>query len=99
MKVLSDEVKRKQYDTYGAAGFDPHRAGANQQQYYRAGGTSIDPEELFRKIFGEFTGGMHFGNIHNIFEQRPEVRTPVAVASTFSLELAKQTCTECVIEV
>ncbi|XP_044043200.1 dnaJ homolog subfamily A member 3, mitochondrial-like isoform X1 [Siniperca chuatsi] len=71
-EVLSDEVKRKQYDTYGAAGFDPNRAGAGQQQYYRAGGTNIDPEELFRKIFGEFTGGMNFGDIHNMFEQRPE---------------------------
>uniref|UniRef100_A0A3Q3K796 DnaJ homolog subfamily A member 3, mitochondrial n=1 Tax=Monopterus albus TaxID=43700 RepID=A0A3Q3K796_MONAL len=68
-EVLSDEVKRKQYDTYGAAGFDPSRAGAGQQQYYRAGGATIDPEELFRKIFGEFTGGMGFGNM---FEQRPE---------------------------
>ncbi|KAK9540961.1 hypothetical protein VZT92_003376 [Zoarces viviparus] len=72
-EVLSDEVKRKQYDTYGAAGFDPGRAGsAGQQQYYRAGGTNIDPEELFRKIFGEFTGGKGFGDIHNMFEQRPE---------------------------
>uniref|UniRef100_A0A8C9WR48 DnaJ heat shock protein family (Hsp40) member A3 n=1 Tax=Sander lucioperca TaxID=283035 RepID=A0A8C9WR48_SANLU len=72
-EVLSDEVKRKQYDTYGAAGFDASRAGAaGQQQYYRAGGTNIDPEELFRKIFGEFTGGMGFGGIHNMFEQRPE---------------------------
>lgn len=88
MKVLSDEVKRKQYDTYGAAGFDPNRAGQNQQQYYRTGGTSIDPEELFRKIFGEFTGGMHFGNIHNMFEQRPEVRTPIAVATTLTLRMS-----------
>ncbi|XP_040003003.1 dnaJ homolog subfamily A member 3, mitochondrial-like isoform X2 [Xiphias gladius] len=71
-EILSDDVKRKQYDTYGAAGFDPSRAGAGQQQYYRAGGTSIDPEELFRKIFGEFTGGMGFGDIHSMFEQRPE---------------------------
>ncbi|XP_019131937.2 dnaJ homolog subfamily A member 3, mitochondrial isoform X1 [Larimichthys crocea] len=70
-EVLSDEVKKKQYDTYGAAGFDPNR-GAGQQQYYRAGGTSIDPEELFRKIFGEFTGGMGFGGFNNMFEQRPE---------------------------
>ncbi|XP_068455686.1 dnaJ homolog subfamily A member 3, mitochondrial-like isoform X2 [Clinocottus analis] len=72
-EVLSDELKRKQYDTYGAAGFDPSRGGsAGQQQYYRAGGTNIDPEELFRKIFGEFTGGRGFGDIHNVFEQRPE---------------------------
>lgn len=75
-------MKRKQYDTYGSAGFNPNRAGAGQQQYYRAGGASIDPEELFRKIFGEFTGGMGFGDIHNMFEQRPEVRTPITVAST-----------------
>uniref|UniRef100_A0A1A7XZE8 DnaJ homolog subfamily A member 3, mitochondrial n=1 Tax=Iconisemion striatum TaxID=60296 RepID=A0A1A7XZE8_9TELE len=71
-EVLSDEVKRRQYDTYGAAGFDPNRAEAGQQQYYRAGGTTIDPEELFRKIFGEFTGGMGFGDINNMFDQRPE---------------------------
>ncbi|XP_062244674.1 dnaJ homolog subfamily A member 3, mitochondrial-like isoform X1 [Platichthys flesus] len=71
-EVLSDEVKRKQYDTYGAAGFDPSRAGAGQQQYYRSAGTNIDPEELFRTIFGEFTGGQGFGDINNMFEQRPE---------------------------
>uniref|UniRef100_A0A669EVA0 DnaJ homolog subfamily A member 3, mitochondrial n=1 Tax=Oreochromis niloticus TaxID=8128 RepID=A0A669EVA0_ORENI len=71
-EVLSDEVKRKQYDTYGVSGFDPNRAGAGQQQYYRAGGATIDPEELFRKIFGEFTGGMGFGNINSMFEERPE---------------------------
>lgn len=73
-KVLSDEVKRKQYDTYGPEGFDPNRGRAGQQQYYKAGGATLDPEELFRKIFGEFTGG--FGNINSIFEQRPEVRAP-----------------------
>ncbi|XP_034388675.1 dnaJ homolog subfamily A member 3, mitochondrial-like isoform X2 [Cyclopterus lumpus] len=71
-EVLSDELKRKQYDTYGATGFDPSRAGSAGQQHYKAGGTNIDPEELFRKIFGEFTGGMGFGDIHNMFEQRPE---------------------------
>uniref|UniRef100_A0A1A8DCY1 DnaJ homolog subfamily A member 3, mitochondrial n=1 Tax=Nothobranchius kadleci TaxID=1051664 RepID=A0A1A8DCY1_NOTKA len=71
-EVLSDEVKRKQYDTYGAAGFDPNRTEAGQQQYYRAGGATIDPEELFRKIFGEFTGGMGFGDMNNMFDQRPE---------------------------
>ncbi|CAL8333889.1 unnamed protein product [Lota lota] len=72
-EVLSDEVKRKQYDTYGAAGFDPGRgAGAGQQQYYRAGSASVDPEELFRKIFGEFAGGRGFGDFGSMFEQRPE---------------------------
>ncbi|XP_036798231.1 dnaJ homolog subfamily A member 3, mitochondrial isoform X1 [Oncorhynchus mykiss] len=73
-EVLSDEVKRKQYDTYGAAGFDPSQAGggAGGQQYWRAGGASIDPEEMFRKIFGEFTGAQGFGDFNSMFEQRPE---------------------------
>ncbi|XP_054897570.1 dnaJ homolog subfamily A member 3, mitochondrial-like [Poeciliopsis prolifica] len=71
-EVLSDEVKRKQYDTYGAAAFDPNRAGAGQQQYYRAGGSTVDPEELFRKIFGDFRGAMGFGDFSNLFDQPPE---------------------------
>ncbi|XP_028259475.1 dnaJ homolog subfamily A member 3, mitochondrial-like isoform X2 [Parambassis ranga] len=70
-EVLSDEVKRKQYDTHGAAGFDPNRAGAGQQQY-RAGTTNINPEELFRNIFGEFSGGMGFRDIHSMFDQTPQ---------------------------
>lgn len=74
--MLSDEVKRKQYDTYGAAGFDPGQAGGGPggQQYWRAGGASVDPEEMFRKIFGEFTGAQGFGDFNSMFEQRPEVR-------------------------
>ncbi|XP_034044872.1 dnaJ homolog subfamily A member 3, mitochondrial-like [Thalassophryne amazonica] len=71
-EVLSDEVKRKQYDTYGAAGFDPNHAEAGQQQYYRASSTTMDPEELYRKIFGEFAGGMGFGDINSMFDHRPE---------------------------
>ncbi|XP_060767353.1 dnaJ heat shock protein family (Hsp40) member A3b [Neoarius graeffei] len=64
-EVLSDEVKRKQYDTYGSAG--PSASGAGQQ-YWQAG-TTIDPEELFRKIFGEFAGAQGFGNFSSVFEQ------------------------------
>lgn len=74
-QVLSDEVKRKQYDTYGSAGFDPGQAGAGQQQYWR-GGATLDPEELFRKIFGEFSGGRgfsDFGDFNSIFHQQQEV--------------------------
>ncbi len=69
-KTLSDELKRKQYDTYGSAG--PGASGAGQQ-YWR-GGATVDPEELFRKIFGEFAGGRGFGDLNSIFEQAPEVR-------------------------
>lgn len=72
-QVLSDEGKRKQYDTYGSAGFDAGQAGAGHQQYW-GGGASIDPEELFRKIFGEFSGARGFGDFNAIFDQPQEVR-------------------------
>ncbi|XP_062874470.1 dnaJ heat shock protein family (Hsp40) member A3a [Trichomycterus rosablanca] len=70
-ETLSDEVKRKQYDTYGTAGFDTGRAGAGHQQYW-SGGASVDPEELFRKIFGEFSGARGFGDFNAIFDQPQE---------------------------
>lgn len=69
--MLSDEVKRKQYDTYGTAGFDTGSAGAGRQ--YWGGGPTIDPEELFRKIFGEFSGSP-FGDFQGVFDQPQEVR-------------------------
>lgn len=68
-EVLSDDVKRKEYDTYGqtseqmgrqGGGFHPGAGhgpqGFSQQWQYRS---TIDPEELFRKIFGDagFRGG------------------------------------------
>lgn len=62
-EVLSDDVKRKEYDTYGqtseqmgrqGGGFHPGAGagpqGFSQQWQYRS---TIDPEELFRKIFGD----------------------------------------------
>uniref|UniRef100_A0A671RML5 DnaJ homolog subfamily A member 3, mitochondrial n=1 Tax=Sinocyclocheilus anshuiensis TaxID=1608454 RepID=A0A671RML5_9TELE len=70
-EVLSDEVKRNQYDTSGSAGFDAGQAGAGHQQYW-GGGSSIDPEELFRKIFGEFSGARGFGDFSAIFDQPQE---------------------------
>ncbi|XP_040295390.1 dnaJ homolog subfamily A member 3, mitochondrial isoform X1 [Bufo bufo] len=68
-EVLSDEVKRKQYDAYGTADFAAG-AGGGGQQYWR-GGPTVDPEELFRKIFGEFSGSP-FGDFNNIFDQPQE---------------------------
>ncbi|XP_053327436.1 dnaJ homolog subfamily A member 3, mitochondrial isoform X2 [Spea bombifrons] len=70
-EVLSDEVKRKQYDTYGTADFGAGGGGGGGQQYWR-GGPSIDPEELFRRIFGEFSGGSPFGDFNSVFEQPQE---------------------------
>lgn len=64
--MLGDEVKRKQYDM----GFNPNRSSSGEQQYYRAGSTTIDPEELFRNIFGEFANFRHF---NSFFDEKPEV--------------------------
>uniref|UniRef100_A0AAR2LFS3 DnaJ homolog subfamily A member 3, mitochondrial n=1 Tax=Pygocentrus nattereri TaxID=42514 RepID=A0AAR2LFS3_PYGNA len=71
-EVLIDEVKRRQYDTYGSAGFEAGQAGAGAGQHYWSGGASVDPEELFRKIFGEFSGGQGFGDFSSIFGQPQE---------------------------
>ncbi|XP_069762568.1 dnaJ homolog subfamily A member 3, mitochondrial-like isoform X2 [Narcine bancroftii] len=67
-EVLSDEAKRKQYDMYGTAGFD---AGASKGQQYWQSGSSIDPEELFRRIFGEFSGS-RFTDFNSVFDQPQE---------------------------
>ena len=75
-EVLSDETKRKNYDTYGMTGNDPFsggqgpfagargRAGDPGQgfrgyEYYQS---QVDPEELFRKIFGDAFSRGGFGN-------------------------------------
>ncbi|XP_072386079.1 protein tumorous imaginal discs, mitochondrial-like isoform X1 [Diabrotica undecimpunctata] len=69
-EILGDETKRKQYDTWGATadqmggmggggGHSKGPQGFSQQWQYQS---TIDPEELFRKIFGDaFTrGSSHF---------------------------------------
>lgn len=70
-QVLSDELKRRQYDTYGSAS-GPGQSSTHEQKFWR-GGASVDPEELFRKIFGDFTGAQGFGSFRSMFEQPPEV--------------------------
>jgi DnaJ homolog subfamily A member 3 len=71
--VLSDDTKRKEFDTYGqtaeemgrqggggfrpGANYNPNQ-GFSQSWRYQS---TIDPEELFRKIFGDFkTNNMGF---------------------------------------
>lgn len=60
-EVLSDETKRKEYDTWGATseqmGMGGPSRGASRNQDTRDFNwqfkSTINPEELFRKIFGE----------------------------------------------
>lgn len=59
MKVLSDEAKRKQYDQWGTTSEQMGMGGGRGSQAHDMGGFSwqyratIDPQELFRKIFGD----------------------------------------------
>lgn len=65
-EVLSDDTKRREYDTYGQTSEQMGRAGNgpaghgpqgfSQNWQFRS---TIDPEELFRKIFGD--GGFKAG--------------------------------------
>jgi DnaJ family protein A protein 3 len=77
-EVLSDETKRKEYDTYGQTteqmgrqGFHPGAGagpqGFSQQWQYRS---TIDPEELFRKIFGDFRSGTGSGMFDDFSESQ-----------------------------
>lgn len=80
LQVLSDDTKRKEYDTYGqtseqmgregnsgfrpgAGGFGPQ--GFSQNWQYRS---TIDPEELFRKIFGD--AGFKAGGFEDFSDSR-----------------------------
>ncbi|XP_033105995.1 dnaJ homolog subfamily A member 3, mitochondrial-like isoform X2 [Anneissia japonica] len=67
-EVLGDKTKRQEYDTMGTTGFG---GGGGFQGMH---GTNIDPEELFRTVFGGKGGfsnifeGAGFGGIDNTRE-------------------------------
>ena len=89
-EVLSDEEKRAEYDQFGTANQQQqHHQHHHQQQQQWGGGdnqggfrrrqwsyqSNIDPEELFRQIFGDFqkfqnraAGQQQFGGFGSIFE-------------------------------
>lgn len=65
-EVLSDDTKRREYDTYGQTSEQMGRAGNGPASHGPQGfsqnwqfRSTIDPEELFRKIFGD--GGFKAG--------------------------------------
>ncbi|RXG61862.1 Protein tumorous imaginal discs, mitochondrial [Armadillidium vulgare] len=57
-EVLSDDEKRRQYDTFGHTSEQIRREGGAGESPFGSWSyqTNIDPEELFRKIFGDFKG-------------------------------------------
>lgn len=72
-EVLSDEGKRKQYDQWGTAqDFGSAGHGASSSSGFSGNWSfqsDVDPEELFRKIFGDAAGFRSgFGNFENFTE-------------------------------
>lgn len=78
-EVLSDESKRKQYDTFGSTG-DQFGGAADGMGGFSQGGfnfkSNINPEELFKNIFGNASFGSGFGNMdgggHHEFDFGPK---------------------------
>ncbi|CAK8684540.1 dnaJ homolog subfamily A member 3, mitochondrial-like isoform X1 [Clavelina lepadiformis] len=56
-EVLGDESKRQQYDMLGSANFQAQQQGGGAHWGARGFSGHMDPEDLFRKIFEEFSGG------------------------------------------
>ncbi|XP_070554409.1 dnaJ homolog subfamily A member 3, mitochondrial-like isoform X2 [Ptychodera flava] len=87
-EVLGDEQKRRDFDNFGAAGFGA-RAGAGPFGGAGAGAwdfqyqSTIDPEELFRKIFGN-TGMRNEFFDENMFRNSYKRVTDIAMDLTFS---------------
>ncbi|KAH6937162.1 hypothetical protein HPB50_025808 [Hyalomma asiaticum] len=63
-EVLSDEGKRQQYDSWGSTSGFAGGGGPGQQGTWGPEGfhSTIDPEELFRKIFGDLGGRTGFSD-------------------------------------
>jgi len=85
-EVLSDSSKRANYDNLGPSGYhnqEQYGGGTQNQQgfsstFTTSGGAHIDPEELFKTIFAEFTGTggrkarrATMGNFFDGFGERP----------------------------
>ena len=65
--MLGDENKRKQYDMFGAAGSNASAGSGGPGMGFGGSGfqyqSQVDPEELFRTIFGDaFRQGRDFEN-------------------------------------
>ncbi|KRZ14240.1 Mitochonrial uncharacterized protein [Trichinella zimbabwensis] len=56
-EVLSDENKKAQYDQWGSTDFGTSSGSTSSGHNWQGFHSTIDPEELFRKIFGDIKMG------------------------------------------
>ncbi|XP_035682014.1 dnaJ homolog subfamily A member 3, mitochondrial-like isoform X2 [Branchiostoma floridae] len=76
-EILGDDQKRREYDTFGSTGaFGGAGASTGQGFSQSQWSTNIDPEELFRRVFSEFSnagrGGFQGFDFESQFEQPQE---------------------------
>ncbi len=60
--ILSVTDKRRDFDEFGAEGAKDGGMGG-MPRHFRHAGQNIDPEEIFRQMFGGGFGGMHGGGM------------------------------------
>ncbi|KAK1124050.1 hypothetical protein K0M31_020481 [Melipona bicolor] len=90
-EVLSDDNKRKEYDTWGSTAEQMGMSGSGHgghsshtKDFSWQFRSSVNPEELFRKIFGE--GGFQ-SNIFNDFEDYQETKYGFGAAQEVVMNL------------
>ncbi|CAL1526828.1 unnamed protein product [Lymnaea stagnalis] len=87
-EVLSDDNKKRDYDTFGMGGPQPAGGFRSQQGFsgFENFQSQMDPEELFRKIFG--SAGFNFGGFSN--QDYEESMSGFAPASEVLMDLSFQ---------
>jgi len=104
--VLSDEQKRKAYDTYGHAAFDPNSAAGQSSGFGGFDFGGMDFSDIFGDIFG-FGGGRggfsSYGGAANQATRGQSIRTGVRITFDEAIKGCKKTvkirykdeCTKC----
>lgn len=82
--VLSDDSKRKAYDTYGHAAFDPNSAAGQASGYGGFDFGSMDFSDIFGDLFGSAFGG-DFGGAFGRRGTRSRVRSGANVQTRVTI--------------
>ncbi|XP_054158150.1 protein tumorous imaginal discs, mitochondrial-like [Oppia nitens] len=92
-EVLGDEGKRRQYDQYGSAA-SSMGGGAGSQGFsgFQGFHSNIDPEELFRNIFGDFSKGFGGQSTNEGFDF--DYGAPQEIQMSLSFKEAAKGCTK-----
>ncbi len=90
-EVLSDESKRRQYDQFGSTA---DAAGPQGFSGFQGFQSNIDPEELFRNIFGDFARGFGEKNFSQQEMNDFGFSAPQEIQLSVSFKEAAKGCTK-----